>query len=305
MSRFNSWAGKLAAAEGFPARVFRALPSKRVKSAMPKLLIYIFGTSVSVMFLSPLLWMLSTAFKDMTQIFVFPPRWIPNPPKPENFLTALKWLNFRTTFTNTLIILSGTVIGSLFSSSIVGYSFAVLRWPGKNVFFVIMLSTMMIPAAVTLIPIFVVFNWLGWVNTFRPLIVPAWFGQPFFIFLLRQFFMSIPKELSDAAQIDGCGDFGIYWRIMLPLCKPVLAVVILFSFLNTWNDFFGPLIYLTGKDKWTLALALLATSQGAGWMADWGVIMAASFIVVVPVLIVFFFAQRYFVQGITMTGLKV
>jgi len=280
--------------------------AKKVKRATGTFFFYLFGIALSLLFLSPLLWMLSTSLKVQGQIFILPPQWIPSPVRWENFTDALRVLNFIRTFTNTLVILAGTIFGSVFSSSLVGYSFARLNWPGRNFFFVVLLSTMMIPGAVTLIPVFIVFNWLRWVNTLKPLIVPAWFGQAFFIFLIRQFFMSIPKDLSDAAKIDGCSEWGIYLRIMLPLCKPVLAVVTLFAFLNTWNDFFGPLIYLTGKDKWTLALSLLAVSTGAvAVQLNWAIVMAASFIVIVPVLIVFFFAQRYFVQGVTITGLKV
>jgi len=278
--------------------------SRRKREIYLKLIAYIFLIALSGIFAFPLFWMISTSLKPETQVFVFPPQLIPRPVIWENYIKVLPLMRFRITLLNTLLIVAGNVAGSLFSSSLVAYSFARLRWPGRDLFFVILLSTMMIPYIVTMIPIFVVFNRLGWVNTFKPLIVPSFFGSPFYIFLARQFFRTIPNDLSDAAKIDGCSEFGIYLNIILPLCKPILAVIGIFSFMGAWNDFLGPLIYLNNEDKWPLSLMLYAMRSAQAWQLSWPLLMAGSTIMTLPVIIIFFFTQKTFIQSITLTGIK-
>ncbi len=203
---------------------------------------------------------------------------------------------------NTVYITILTIIGTVLSSSLVAYSFARLRWPGRDIMFVVLLATMMIPAAVTMLPVFLIFRSLGWIDTLRPLWFPAIFGSAFNVFLLRQFFMTIPLELEDAAKIDGCGYFTIYWRIMLPLIKPALAAITIFAFMGSWNNFMGPLIYLSSPENMTLAYALQLFQGMHG--GEPAMMMAASTLVMLPVLAVFFFTQRYMIQGVTLTGIK-
>ena len=203
---------------------------------------------------------------------------------------------------NTVYITLLSILGTLFSSSLVAYSFARLRWPGRDPLFLVLLATMMLPQAVTMIPVFLIFRALGWVDTLRPLWVPSFFAGAFSVFLLRQFFMTIPMDLEDAAKIDGCSYFGIYRRIMLPLIKPALAALTIMTFMASWNNFMGPLIYINSPEKMPLAYAL-QLFQGAH-LTEFGLLMAAATLVMLPVLLVFFFTQRYFIQGITLTGIK-
>jgi multiple sugar transport system permease protein len=225
----------------------------------------------------------------------------------ENYSDALDFLPEETHkgliyVWNTVYITILSILGTLLSSSLVAYSFARLRWPGRDALFLVLLATMMLPGAVTMIPVFLIFRGLGWVDTLRPLWIPSFFGGAFSVFLLRQFFMTIPTDLEDAAKIDGCSYFGIYWRIMLPLIKPALAALTIMTFMGSWNNFMGPLIYINSPEKMPLAYAL-QLFQGAH-SAEYGLLMAASTLVMLPVLIVFFFTQRYFIQGITLTGIK-
>jgi len=267
-----------------------------------KTVLYIILISVGLVLVLPFLWMLSTSLKPSNQIFIFPPKWIPYPFKWSNYPEGWTILPFTTFLKNTTIITGLSVLGNLISCSLVAFAFARLRCHTRNFLFVLMLSTMMIPYQVIIIPQFIIFKTLNWIDTFKPLIVPAWLGYPFFIFLLRQFFMTIPFELDDAAKIDGCSALRIYWSIMLPLSKPALAAVAIFSFVGNWNNFMGALIYLSSAEKYTLALGL-QLFQGQ-YMIEMGLLMAASVLVLLPIIIVFFFAQKYFIQGITLTGLK-
>jgi multiple sugar transport system permease protein len=203
---------------------------------------------------------------------------------------------------NTLVICAGTVVGTLLSNSLIAYGLARIEWPGRNLLFVLLLGTLLLPFQVTLIPLFIMFAHIGWVDTYLPLIVPAFFGNAFFMFLLRQFFMGIPRELGEAVRIDGGSEFTIFWRIVLPLSKPALAVVALFAFINTWNDFLGPLVYLRTQSKYTLAIGLNTFLGQYG--SQWSWLMAASALVFIPIVILFFFTQRLFIQGITFTGSK-
>ncbi|MGQ9879487.1 MAG: carbohydrate ABC transporter permease [Armatimonadota bacterium] len=236
----------------------------------------------------------------LQKVRVFAPKW-------ENYWDALRFLppetNYGLVFLwNTLFLSILSIIGTVLSSSLVAFAFSRLRWPGRDIWFVVLLATMMVPGAVTMLPVFVIFRALGWVDTLRPLWVPAFFGSAFNIFLLRQFFMTIPMDLEDAAKIDGCSYFGIYWRIMLPLIKPALAAVTIWTFMGAWNNFMGPLIYISSPEKMPLAYALqLFQSQHGG---EPGMLMAAATMVMLPVLVLFFFTQRYFIEGVTLTGIK-
>jgi len=237
------------------------------------------------------------------QIFTFPPEWIPRPFEWSNYKDALTVVPFFKYFLNTMLIELFVITGIVITSSLAGYSFARLKWPFRNIMFGLVLSTLMMPYAVTLIPTFMLWKSLGAINTYLPLIVPAWFGGGAFnIFLLRQFFNTIPRDLDEAAYMDGANPLIVLWRIMLPLSKPALIVVTIFAFIGTWNDFLGPLIYLSSDEKFTLALGL-ASFRGL-YNAQWGYLMAASSAVVAPIIVLFFFGQRYFIEGITLTGIK-
>ena len=211
---------------------------------------------------------------------------------------------FARQLVNTLIVGVLGVVGVLLSSSLAAYAFARLRWPGRDLFFLLTVTTMMVPFAVKLVPMYGLFRSLGWIGTLKPLWAPAFFGTGFSIFLLRQFFKGVPRDLTDAARIDGCSEFGIYWRIVLPLAKPALAAVALFHFLYVWNDFFAPLVFLTHPEDFTLALGLHQFQSTHGGGTPWPLMMAAATLVTLPVVALFFFAQRLFVRGVTMTGLK-
>lgn len=256
----------------------------------------------SVSFLLPFMWMLSTSFKSNEQLFLWPPVWIPRPVVWQNYVQAVTVIPFFLYLRNTLLIAVLNIVGVLLSCTVVAYGLARIQWPGRNALFIVVLITMMMPAQVTMIPLFMVFRTLGWVGTFKPLIVPAFFGVPFYIFLLRQFFLTIPFELSDAATIDGCSEFGILWRIILPLAKPVLATVALFTFIANWQDFLGPLIYLRDESQYTLSLGLQRFLGQHN--AAWAQLMAASTLMILPILVLFFLVQRTFIAGITFSGLK-
>ena len=262
-------------------------------------------------FMLPLVWLLSTSLKTIEQTGEYPPRFVPEPWQPQNYVKIFRHPNFRfATYTrNTVIITALTVVGTTLSSALVAYGFARIPFRGSGVLFGLMLATIMIPFPVTMVSLFRIFRWLDvntpiqFLGTFKPLWLPAWFGNAFCIFLLRQFFRTVPKELSEAARIDGCSEFGIFARIILPLSKPALATVALFSFTWTWNDFLGPLVYLHEPEQHTLALGLQAfQSQHGG--TEWHLLMAASMLVCLPVLILFFLTQRTFIQGIATTGGK-
>jgi ABC-type glycerol-3-phosphate transport system permease component len=255
------------------------------------------------MFILPFLWIISTSLKGEEIIFAIPPQWIPETLHWENYSQVFDAIPFLIYFKNSVFITAVTIIGVLLSSSLVAYAFGCLQWPGRDVLFIFVLATMMLPMQVTMIPVFVLFKELGWLNTFKPLTVPAFFGGGAFnIFLLRQFFLTIPKDLLDAARIDGCSEIRIYWKIILPLARPALATVAILTFMFTWNDFIGPLIYLSDKLKGTLALGL-AMFVGQH-QTEWGMLMAASVMMMIPMIFIFFFFQKYFIKGFTMSGLK-
>jgi len=257
---------------------------------------------VGITFMLPFFWMISTSLKSNEQLFVMPPKWIPTPLVWSNYPKALTFIPFFTYLRNTLQICFFCIIGTVLSCSIVAYGLSRIQWPGREVVFLLALSTLMLPYQVTMIPLFLIFKTLGWVGTYKPLIIPAFFGNGFYIFLLRQFFMTIPQELSDSAYIDGCSEFRIYWQIILPLSKPALATVALFTFLGAWGDFLGPLIYINEQNKFTLSLGLQLFRFA--YDVEWSYLMAASAVATVPIIILFFFTQKTFIQGITLTGLK-
>lgn len=255
-----------------------------------------------VLVLIPLVWTVSTSLSELGAVFQWPIRWIPNPVRWQNYPEAMSIQPFGRYFLNTTYITVVTVICQLLSSSLVAFAFARLRWRGRDQLFVVVLATMMLPNQVTLIPQFIIFSRLGWINTYLPLTVPALFGAPFYIFLLRQFYMSIPLELDDAAKIDGASPFQIYSRLLLPMSTPALAAVAIFQFQHAWNLFLEPLLYLHSNDKWVLSLGL--RNFIGEYIQWWNLMMAASVIVMLPVLVLFFVGQRYFIQGVVFTGLK-
>ena len=266
-------------------------------------LLYLIALAGSALMLLPQVWMLRSSFMDINQIFIYPPTWIPDPWEFKNYPDVFDTVPFWSYYQNTLTILIPTVIGTVATASLAAYGFARLRWPGRDLVFGILMTTLMLPYAVTLIPTFLIWSELGLINTFWPLIVPSWFGgHIFYIFLLRQFFRSIPRDLDEAALIDGASPIRILWDIVLPLSRPALISVVIFSSLNTWNDFLQPLIYLNDDRKFTLALGL-AQFRGL-YNSEWHLLMAASMLVVAPVLLLFVVAQRYFVEGIALTGIK-
>ncbi len=256
----------------------------------------------SLMFLLPILFALTSSFKTDLQILEIPPRWIPNPFQWQNYPEALTYIPFGRYTLNTLIIAVGAITGNLLSCTIIAYGFARLRAPGKNFLFILMLSTMMLVEPVRIIPIYIIFDKLGWVDTFLPMIVPAFFGSPFYIFLLRQFFMGIPRELEDAALIDGANRLQILWRIILPNAKPALAAVAIFNFQGVWNDFLYPLVFLHKQSNYTIALGL--SFYRSMYSVHWGYLMAASMVALLPMVIIFFLAQKTFIEGISFTGIK-
>jgi multiple sugar transport system permease protein len=258
---------------------------------------------VAVFFLLPLFWMVSSSFKPDYQVLESPPRWLPHPIVWSNYPEALTYVPFGRYALNTLFIAGMVIIGHLCSCTLVAYGFARFRAPGKKALFLVLLATMMLPYPVTMVPLYILFSrGLGWGNSFWPLIVPAFFGSPFYIFLLRQFFLTLPPELEDAARVDGANTLQTIWHVILPASSPALATVAIFSFQATWNDFLPPLIYLHDQAKYTISLGL--SFFRSTYDVRWGYLMAASLVTMLPVVVVFFLAQRAFIQGIALTGLK-
>lgn len=251
----------------------------------------------------PILWMISTSLKAPAEVFLMPPWRLPDAPQWRNYPEALTTVPFGRYYLNTLTILIPGLLGDVLINALIAYAFARLRARGRDFLFVLVLSTMILPAQATMIPLYILFAKMGWINTFKPLIVPAFFGYAFYIFLLRQFFRTIPKELDDAARIDGCGYFSIFWRIILPLSKPALACVAIFSFMFIYTDFYGPIIFLNSNDKFTAAVGLRSFLGDRG-ASQWNLLMAASVVNIIPCVLLFAFAQRFFIQGIVFSGVK-
>lgn len=258
---------------------------------------------IAIIMLMPFVWLVTSSLKPQIQIFQYPPQWIPNPIRWENYVNALTYKPFGLYLRNTLIIVTLNVIAVVFTSSFCAYGFARIRFPGRDFWFGIVMATLFLPYAILIVPQFIIFTRLGWVDTFLPLVVPPFFGGGAFnIFLLRQFFRTIPEELADAARIDGCSEFGIYARIMLPLSKPALTTVAIFTFLAAWNDLLGPIIYLRSPENFTVAAGLASFRSQID--VSWDLQLAATTAMILPVVVLFFFTQRYFIKGIVMTGMK-
>ena len=292
-----------------PSKVRTALLGNRFRTGFLRLLlIYVLLLAAAFLFLLPFYWMLNTALKVPNQVFALPPVWFPKPVMWSNFLTAFT-IQYETDppvynyALNTVIVTFNGVFSTLFSSALVAYAFARLEFPGKNVIFLGILSTLMIPFAVVMVPQFIIWKELGWLDTLWPLMVPHWFGSAWNIFLLRQFFMTIPREYDEAAYLDGASRWLIFVRIILPLSKPALAAVAVFAFVFFWNDFLGPLIILSTPENFTLTL-FLANFNVAYRGTPWHLYMAAALIIILPCLILFFFSQNAFLKGITVTDLK-
>ncbi|MDI7247107.1 MAG: carbohydrate ABC transporter permease [Bacillota bacterium] len=274
-----------------------------MRAILVKTLVYLVLLVGSSALLTPFLWMVSTSLKGYDQVVASKFTWIPKPVVWSNYTRALEFIPFWRYLGNTVLVTSMCLIGALSASAVVAYGFAKLRAPGRTALFGVLLASMMLPGQVTMIPVFVLFQRLGWYNNLKALIIPAFLGGGAFnIFLLRQFYMTIPNELCDAAKIDGCSNLGILVRIVAPLSKPALTAVGVFIFVANWTDFFSPLIYLSDQEKYTLALGLRLFQSLHS--TEYSLLMAASIVFSLPILVVFFLAQRYFIEGVTLTGMK-
>lgn len=271
---------------------------KRINRALA----YVCLIVASAFFMIPFIWLLSTSLKPLTQVFTFPPEWIPHPILWSNYSRAVEYIPFWTYLKNTAIITIVSTLGVIISCPLVAYSFAKLEYRGRGILFFITLAVMMIPGQVTMIPLFLLFTKLGWVGTPLPLIVPQFFGVPIYIFLLRQFFMGLPDALREAARLDGASEFRIYLQIMFPLAKSAVLAVALFQFMGSWTDFMGPLLYLTNEPSYTVSLGLQQFQSQKG--SEWGLLMAVSTLMTLPIIVLFFFLQKTFISGITFSGIK-
>jgi|YNPNPStandDraft_1061719.scaffolds.fasta_scaffold33071_2 multiple sugar transport system permease protein len=274
---------------------------RRVLEQLWLIFLQLLMTALLVSFLVPTLWMVSASLKASTEIFQHPITWIPREPQWSNYVRVFQVIPLAKFAENTVIVVALAVAGTLVSSVMVAYAFARIRWPGRDFFFSLLIATMMLPEVVTLIPRFIIFKYLGWIDTWLPLIVPYWCANTaLYVFLIQQFFRGIPMELEEAALIDGAGRVRILTEILLPLCKPVIATVAVFALLQHYNSFLEPLIYLNSMDKWTLALGIRSINDSNA--ANWELVFAAGTVMVAPIVALFLVAQRYFVQGIAMTG---
>jgi multiple sugar transport system permease protein len=267
-------------------------------------MLYVLAIALSAAFLFPVVWSVGASFKPLIDVYRYPPTFFPWPLRWQNYPEALSKLPFARFLSNTLVITISATIGQVLSASLVGYAFARLRWRGREFWFVCLLATMMLPGQVLLIPHYLIYKNLGWVNTYKPLIVPAWLGGgAFFIFLFRQFFKSIPRELEDAARIDGASELGIYAHIFMPLAKPIVITVAIMSFIGHWREFMGPLIYLSDYERYPIALGLRMYQNVEGG-AFVHYLMAASVVALFPLIVLFFLAQRYITKALLLTGTK-
>ena len=288
----------------------RAISNSAKKKLRQRWIVQLCLLTLSVFFLLPLIWMIVTAVKPIDETMASPPVWIPSKFELNNFAKAfsygskdLGYIPFLVYGKNTLFVTILAVIGAVVSNSLVGYSFARIQWKGRELMFSLTLATMMVPGPVLMVPMYALFKEFGWIGTFRPLWVPTFFGSAFNIFLLRQFLRTIPMELSEAATLDGASEWKTFVDVIIPLSRPALVVIAVFTFLWAWNDFMGPLLYLTDQQTFTLSMGLqFFQSQHTG--TPWNLLMAASLIVILPVIVVFFFAQKVFIEGIATTGLK-
>lgn len=279
----------------------QAMSRRQIANRAWLMLLQILMTVILISFLVPTLWMVSASLKASTEIFQHPITWIPRDPQWSNYVRVFQVIPLARFAENTVIVVALSVLGTIISSVMVAYAFSRIRWPGRNMFFSLLIATMMLPEVVTLIPRFLIFKQLGWIDTWLPLIVPYWCASTaLYVFLIQQFFRGIPMELEEAALIDGAGRVRILTEILLPLCKPVIATVAVFALLQHYNSFLEPLIYVNSMDKWTLALGIRSINDSNA--ANWELVFAAGTVMVAPIIALFLVAQRYFVQGIAMTG---
>ncbi|MDD4278772.1 carbohydrate ABC transporter permease [Candidatus Sumerlaeota bacterium] len=279
------------------------ISSRKVSDFIAKIPLYILLLAFSAIFLFPLYWMICTSLKDIVEANMAPPTWFPHELHWKNYWDVTQTIPFWRYTANTLFLCFASVIGTTISCAMAAYGFSRFAWPGREKFFLLTLATMMIPFPVMMVPLYAEFKAFGWIGTNLPLWVPAFFGSAYNIFLLRQFFLSIPKELSEAAIIDGCSEWGIFWKIIIPLAHPALMVVGLFCFMAVWNDFLGPLIYLMDPEQFTLALGLQQFQNKHGG-TDVTLLMSAATLMILPIIILFFFTQKSFIEGISLTGMK-
>ncbi|PYY30431.1 carbohydrate ABC transporter permease [Paenibacillus illinoisensis] len=282
----------------------KEMPKPSVRTAGGAVGTYLLLTLISIIMIVPFIWMISTSFKEPQSIFTYPPQWIPEPFRFQNYVDVFRLIPFHRFYFNSVYIAVLVVLGTVFFASLAGYAFAKIPFKGRNVVFLVLLSAMMIPHEVTAIPMFLFMRQLGWIDTHLPLILLPIFGAGgvFGIFVMRQFFITVPTELEEAAMIDGCSRFRIYARIMLPIAKPGMATLTIFTFVTIWNEFFDPLIFINSRELMTLPLGLSLFTDEVG--TAWQYLMSATVMATMPLLIVFFIAQRRFIEGVAMTGLK-
>lgn len=285
--------------ETAPRRRFRL--GKR-RALITKTIAYVVLGVGAVTMLLPFVWMLSTSLKPERGIFTMPPQWIPNPLILDHYVQVWEQTKMVRSLWNSAYIAIITTVGEIFASTLAGFAFARMRFPGRNVCFILLLTTIMIPGVVMLIPTFVLFRSLGWIDTYYPLIVPLLFGTTFAIFLSRQYFMNLPRELEHAAKVDGANYFQIYWFVFMPLAKPLVATLFVLGFMARWNDFLGPLIYLRSSDKFTMPLML--AQLNSLYVQKWALLMAGSMIALLPIIILFIVLRRYFIESIAFSGAK-
>lgn len=271
-------------------------------TGVKKGIIYLFLIIFAMGFILPFFFLLSGSFKTSSELFAVPFRWLPEHITFENYKQVFTKIPFFRYLGNTIIIVVFNIVGALVSNSLIAYGFSRLRWPGRDKVFMVVVATMILPYQVTLIPLYLMFTKMGWIGSFLPLTVPCFFGNAFFIFLMRQFLVGIPKEITESAKIDGAGEFVIFLKLIMPISKPVLATVAIMSFMNSWKDFLGPLVFLGSDKLYTLSLA--ASMLRSNLNPNWELLLALGVVMVLPVLILFFVLQKYFIQGITMSGIK-
>ena len=280
----------------------KELRGYKIGVMLQKGLVYLFLLVFAMGFLLPFFFLLTGSFKTSSELFSVPFRWLPKHITLENYVQVFTKIPFFRYLRNTIIIVVLNMVGALISNSLIAYGFSRLRWPGRDKVFMIVIATMILPYQVTLIPLYLMYTKIGWIGTFIPLTLPGFFGNAFFIFLMRQFLVGIPKELTESARIDGAGEFTIFLRLIMPISKPVLATVAIMSFMNSWKDFLGPLVFLGSDKLYTLSLA--ASMLRSNLNPNWELLLALGVVMVLPVLILFFVLQKYFIQGITMSGIK-
>ena len=292
----------LAAAQSIQAQLRRSAARRRARRTIGHAVVYAFMICLAFIFMLPIFWMASTSLKLPQDIFAWPPEWLPSTPQWGNYAEAFGKYPLARYMLNSAVLVIANIIGGLVSIPVIAYGFARFDFPFKNVLFLLMLSTMMVPGHIKLIPLFWLYQKLGLIDTYWPLILPAYFGNPFFIFLMTQYIRTIPRELDDAARIDGAGSWGILYRVILPLCRPPLTVVVVFTFVWVWNDFLEPIIYLRDYDSYPISVGL-AFFQGR-YSVEWHLFMGATLVSILPILVVYFFAQRHLIGGLASIGIK-